>query len=189
MPDKWFNLKKIISLIVFIAVFSLMGLATGKPLMIVAYAAFFMVVVVIAFLKLKNKQRHFEVNETTNPIVRKVIGVAFVLLAVALPALIITRTNLVNLPVLNAGVVAAIFGITLLFIAMMTIATHLINNKGSEKPMLIIGYALIIIASAIPGFIMAGIDRSTTGIGSVYYVALAVVILAWNGVGLALNKD
>ncbi len=189
MPDTWFNLKKIISFIVFIVVFSMMGLATGKPVMILAYAAFYIAVAFVIYLLLRKKQRHFEVSETTSPLVRKIIGGALLLFAVILPALIITRSNLVNLPVLNAGIVALIFGITILFIGVMLYAAHLINTKGDSIAMSIIGYVLIIVVAAVPGLIMAGIERTTTGIGSVYYVALAVLILSWNGVGIVLSKD
>lgn len=189
MPDTWFNVKKIISFIVFIVVFSLMGLATGRPVMILAYAAFFIAVAFILLMLMRKRQRHSELTDTVSPMVHKIIGGVLLLLAVVLPALIITRSNLVNLPVLNTVIVLLILGITILFIALMILAAYLINEKGDNVVMSIAGYLLIIVVSAVPGLIMSGIDRTTTGIGSVYYVALAVLIIAWNGYGLAFSKD
>ncbi len=189
MPDTWFNLKKIISLVVFIAVFSMMGLSTGRPLMVIAYAVFFMAVVFVVYLLLRNRQRHFEVTSTTNPLLKKGLGALLLLFALILPAVIITRSNLVNLPVMNAGVIAAVFGVTIAFISLMLFAAYLINCKSTKITTLVLGYLIIIVTAAAPGLIMTGIERTTTGIGSVYYVALAVLILAWNGLGLTLNKD
>jgi len=185
MNDTWFNAKKIISLILFIAVFSLMGLATGKPVMILAYAAFFLAVSGMFYNMSKKRQRHSEVSEIINPKVKQAIGGILLLLAIVLPILLVTRTNLVNLPVLNIGVSALIILITILFIGLALFAAHLINVKGKD----VLGYLILIAISALPGIIMAGIDRTTTGIGSVYYIALAVMILAVNGFKLYRNQE
>lgn len=189
MPDTWFNVKKIISLIVFVVVFSLMGLATGQPLMILAYAGFFCAVIFVIYLTLRKKQRHSEVSDTKIHLIRKIIGGIMLLLALLLPEIVIARTNLINLPELNAGIIAMIFGINILFIGLMLFAARLINTSGNKPVMSFLGYAIIIIVAAVPGLIMSGIERSTTGIGSVYYLALAVLILAWNGSTPFLTKE
>jgi hypothetical protein len=45
------------------------------------------------------------------------------------------------------------------------------------------------VAAAIPGLLMSRVDSTTTGIGSVYYVAMAVLILAYNGYGFLTVQD
>jgi hypothetical protein len=41
----------------------------------------------------------------------------------------------------------------------------------------------------IPGLLMSRIEKTTIGIGSVYYVALIVLILAYSGFGLITNRE
>jgi len=41
MSDLWFKIKQIITLVVFVAVLSLLGMISGRPIMIVAYGVFF----------------------------------------------------------------------------------------------------------------------------------------------------
>jgi len=111
--------------------------------------------------------------------------------ALAAPVLITVRSTIINLPAtLSLGaVIGIVLGITVVFIALVLVALHLINNKGSELSMRIIGYVLFVIGAAIPGIMMSRIDKTTTSIGSVYYVALAVLVLAYNGYGYLLNKE
>ena len=83
----------------------------------------------------------------------------------------------------------AVFGIIVLFMGLLYVAVKLINKAEATVMHRTIGYILIIIASIIPGAIVAGLDRSTTGIGSTYYLALTIVILSWNGWGLISNQE
>jgi hypothetical protein len=69
------------------------------------------------------------------------------------------------------------------------LGVYLINKDGSSRLKRILGYLIIIIASAIPALLVIPYDRSTTGIGSVYYVTVLVAVLSWWGFSLYLNKD
>lgn len=182
MSDTMFKVKQIISLVIFIGALSLMGMITGRPVMIAAYAAVFIAVAVLMFFIIKNRQRHFEITSTDNTLLYRIIGIVLALLALILPVLITLRSSLIKLPTeLSAGSTAGIMlGATVAFIALMITAVHLINRKGDNLVMQIIGFALITIAAALPGILMSMVDRTTSGIGSVYYVALAVLILAYN---------
>jgi hypothetical protein len=53
----------------------------------------------------------------------------------------------------------------------------------------VIGYVLFVIAAIIPGLMMSRVDSTPMGIGSVYYVAMAVLILAYNAMGLFCNQE
>lgn len=191
MSDTLFKIRQIISLIVFIGALSLMGMITKQPLMILVYAAFFMAVMAIMYFSMRKRQRHSELVQSGNPIYRKVTGVVLILLALVAPLIIALRTNVINLPVdLSLGAAIGIVGgITVLFIALVLLAVYMVNNKGFELSKRIIGYVAFIVAAAIPGLLMSRVDSTTTGIGSVYYVAMAVLILAYNGYGFLTVQD
>lgn len=182
MSDTLFKVKQIISLIIFIGALSLMGMITGRPVMVAAYAAVFIAVAALMFFVIKKRQRHFEVTNTDNTMLYRIIGIVLALLALATPLVIALRSSVIKLPAdLTVGAaVGMVLGVTVVFILLMIIAIHLINRKGHDTVMRIIGFLLIIIAAAIPGILMSTVDRTTSGIGSVYYVAMAVLILAYN---------
>ncbi len=190
MSDTWYYVKKIIALVIFIAVLSMMGVATGKTWMIFVYAAFFILVVAGVIFIEYSKRRHFEVIPTDNMILRQIIGAILLLLALVIPVLVTTRMSFFALPPASTAVLLfSSFGVTLLFMAMMTAAVYLINYLQNELIHKILGYALIIVASTLPGLIVSFFDRSTTGIGSAYYTFLAVVILGYSGINLFLKHD
>lgn len=191
MKDKLFILGKIVGLLVFIFAFSLMGIASGKPIMILAYAGFFIVVMFLIFLFVKRNQRHFEIISQGNRTLSRIIGIVMVLIAVAIPVLAITNLQFVELGLtaINFAVVVIIIAITLALIAGGVFAVYLMNRAGSTKLHKILGYLIVIILSAVPALLVIPHDRTTTGIGSIYYVTMFVAILSWWGLSLYLNKD
>ncbi|HRR51526.1 MAG TPA: hypothetical protein P5252_06865, partial [Candidatus Cloacimonas sp.] len=66
---------------------------------------------------------------------------------------------------------------------------YFINMRGKQVSNRVIGYILYVIAAMIPGLLMSRIEKTTIGIGSVYYVALIVLILAYSGFGLITNRE
>ncbi len=191
MSDTMFKIKQIVSLIIFIGALSLMGMITQQPIMILAYGVFFLAVVAVMYFLIRKRQRHFEVSKDSSPLFRRIVGIVFMALALVLPALIAVRSSVINLPAsLSLGAaLASVLGVTVLFIALILAAVYFINFKGTELTKRIIGYVLFILGAAVPGILMSRIDGTTTGIGSVYYVALAVLILAYNGFGFIVNKE
>jgi len=191
MSDTMFKIKQIVSLVVFIGALSLMGMITNQPLMILAYAAFFLAVVVVMYFLMRKQQRHFELTKESSPLFKKIVGYVLMVIALVAPALITVRSSVINLPQsfsLGAAL-GSVLGVTAVFLALILIAVYLINFKGNELSKRIIGYVLFILGAAIPGILMSRIDSTTTGIGSVYYVAMAVLILAYNGFGFIVNKE
>jgi len=190
MKDTLFVVGKIIGLLVFILAFSLMGIASGRPVMILAYAGFFVVVMGIIFLFVRKDQRHFEIISKGNQTISKIIGIVMILAAIAIPAISIASMQLFELNVEKLGInlIAIVVAITIALIAGVVFAVYLINKKGT-KVNKIIGYLIIIVASAVPALLVIPHDKTTTGIGSVYYVAVLVAVLSWWGFSLYLNKD
>lgn len=191
MKNTLFILGKIISLLVFILAFSLMGFASGKPIMILAYAGFFAVVMFFIFLFVRKNQRHFEIISQRNKTIAKIIGIVMILLALAIPALAITNMQLFELGLdhLTISLIALVVGITAALIAGVVFGVWMINKKDSGLLHKVIGYAVIVIASAVPALLVIPHDRTNTGIGSVYYVAILVAVLAWWGFSLFLDKE
>ena len=191
MSDLWFKIKQIITLIVFIAVLSLLGMISGNPTMIVAYGVFFLVVVAIMFYLTRRRQRHFEKVKESSQLFRKIFGILLMILALITPPVIILRTNLVTLPAtIEAGTALGIVcGVTVLFIVLTLLAVYFINYRGRQVSNRVIGYILYLIAAIVPGLLMSRVEKTTIGIGSVYYVALIVLILSYSGYGLLSNKE
>lgn len=191
MSDTIFKIKQISSLVIFIVILSLMGMVTGKPIMMLAYAAFFLAVSVVVYFTLRKRQRHSEVVAGISDTTRKIIAGVLMLIAIVMPLMVAMRSNVINLPADMAigMVVGSMLGFTLLFIALVLATIFFINRKGDNITNRIIGYLTFVIASALPGLLMSRVDSTTMGIGSVYYVAMAVLILAYNAVGLFCNQE
>lgn len=191
MKDKIFILGKIVGLLIFILAFSMMGIASGKPIMILGYAGFFVVVMFLIFLFVRKNQRHFEIMGGGNKTIRKIIGIVMILVAVALPVFSVTNMQLFELNVQTTlfMIILIVLAITLALIAAVIFAVFLINRAGSSLIHKIIGYVIVIIASAVPALLVIPHDKTTTGIGSVYYVAMLVAVLCWWGLSLFFNKE
>jgi uncharacterized protein YoxC len=350
MKDKMFALGKIISLIVFLFVLSMMGMASGKPIMVLAYAGFFVVVMLIVFFFVKKHQRHFEIVGSANPKIGKITGIALIILAVLIPLIVyqmqvfsrvsdtndavkkvvkstaaftddVNRVNALSNDVLAKATlldtlsgdpklveslsknykligtdlaslksmvdanakndkkvfdsseksrsyylqlgktlaeadsvlpdiqdpldsisvfikdkstdvsgfqsqmqvvknsitgypekvdkavsekikgIASKLSLLLVFnlllvsllwaalIAACVFGVYLINHRGNKLLNKVLGYLIIIIASAVPALMVIPYDRTTTGIGSIYWIAVLVAVLAWSGFNLFLNKE
>jgi len=191
MSDLWFKIKQIITLVVFILALSLLGMISGQPVMIAGYGVFFLVVVAIMFYLTRRRQRHFEKEKESSDIFRMILGIILLVLALITPPIIILRTNLITLPdtIKSGAALAIVAGITILFIALTLLAVYFINNRGKQVSNRVIGYILYVIAAIAPGFLMSRVDKTTLGVGSVYYVALLVLILSYSGYGLITNRE
>ncbi|MCB5295364.1 MAG: hypothetical protein LHW52_02310, partial [Candidatus Cloacimonetes bacterium] len=155
MHDTLFKIKQIAGLVFFIAILSTMGMITGRPVMMLAYAVFFLVMSLVVYLTLRNNQRHFEVTRSSNTIFRKVLAAVLMLLAIVAPLFIALRSNVINLPdEMSIGlVVPMMLGLSVLFIAMVLATVVLINRKGNTFANRAIGYIVFIVASMIPGLL------------------------------------
>jgi membrane-associated HD superfamily phosphohydrolase len=191
MKDKLFVIGKFIGLVIFILAFSLMGLASGKPIMVLAYAGFFIIIMAIIFMFVKKSQRHFEIISEQNPKLRKILGIAMLLVAIILPVLAIMNMQLFELGVstIGFGILAITLVATIVLIAGGVLAVSLINNIANSKPKKILGYILLVVLSSVPALLVIPNDRTTTGIGSVYYLAVMVAVLSWWGFNLYSNKE
>ena len=134
MKDKLFVIGKVIGLIVFILALSLMGIASGKPVMILAYAGFFVVVMFLIFLYVRKNQRHFEIISQANPKVMKVLGILLLLLAIAMPSVIMSNMQIIDTgnAKIGFGFIAAILAITIALIISGVLGVYLLNRKDTN---------------------------------------------------------
>jgi len=191
MQDRWFVIKKLISVFVFICALSFLGIGTGKPAMIGAYAVFFLVAMYLIFFFVKRHQRHFEVVNQTPGKLKKVIGIIISVIGIILPTLIIANVQVFDMSSLKVGfgMLVIVFVMTLVLIAVAVVGIRLINKPGAGKMNKVLGYLIVIAVSAVPALVVISFDQTTTGIGSIYYVALLTTIITWWGFNLYLSKD
>lgn len=190
MNETLFKIRQIAAVVLFILVSSLVGLITGKPIMMLAYGVFFAVVTFLVLMLAKKNQRHFEIKTTNNEMMYKILGIVLGLLALAVPMLTVSFSSLIPLQgTLGAGQILAATGLNVLFLVLMIGSIFMMNKQPDNKGIQIAGYIGMILASIIPGLTMTFIDRSTAGIGSAYYVALAVLILAINSYSLLVRNN
>ena len=190
MKDTLFNIRQIVLSVIFILAFSLIGMMTQIPIMVAVYAGALIIISGIIFIFVRKHQRHSEISLQKNRVPSIIIGAVLCILAVLTPLLLVLKSNVINLGA-DPSIIAklAVLGTTLLFIALIAIAVFLINYQGDNFVIRAAGYLIVILTSLVPGILMSFYDKTASTIGSVYYVALAVLILAYNGINLFLPKD
>ncbi|HPV15201.1 MAG TPA: hypothetical protein PL126_06090 [Candidatus Cloacimonadota bacterium] len=190
MKDKMFNIKQIVLTVIFLGALSLMGMITGEKYMVAVYGAAMIIISGIIFLFVRRKQRHSEISSERSRITGIIAGIVLCALALITPLLLVLKSNVINV----GDEVTAMMGVitlvvTILFIGLFALAVYLINYKGEGFAMRALGYLIVIIASLIPGILMSRFDKNTSTIGSIYYVALAVLIMSYNGINFLLPKE
>lgn len=176
--------------VIFILAFSLMGMMTGEPYMVAVYAGVLIIVAGITFMFVRKNQRHSEISLQKSRIPKIIIGSVLCLLAIITPLLLILKSNVISIGMeVSSMMIITTLAATLLFIGLIALAVFLINYMGDGFALRAVGYLIIIITSLIPGILMSRFDKTTSTIGSIYYVALAVLILAYNGANLILPKE
>lgn len=172
------TILQILGLVVFVGVFSALGLIHG----VIGYIIWFLVIAVIValvYLTVRKRQRHFDIV-SSNPSSRNMLGIILAILAIALPLLIIFLGGAV--PVAQGkqvlGTVLAIVGI-LLFIGLVSLALILINKKGDAASNRVLGYVLVIVAAILPGIFVLFVSQDTQAIAGAYMVALITMIFTY----------
>ncbi len=190
MKDTLFNIRQIVLSVIFILAFSLMGMMTQRPIMVAVYAGVLIIISGIIFIFVRINQRHSEISLQKNQVLSIIFGAVLFILALITPLLLVLKSNVINI-----GSDPSIFAIlavpvtTILFIALIAVAVYLINYQGEHFVIRAAGYLIVILTSLVPGILMSFYDKTASTIGSIYYVALAVLILAYNGINLFLPKD
>ena len=173
---------KVVGWIALFAAFASLGFATDNPKVgVPAYLVFFLVVFGVVYLILSKKKDDVDeaVSENTKVVVHKVIGVVLTLFAIIVPDIVLGSYKF---PV---GIYAMISGISLVLIVLGSLTVKLINsNFDKNVGMVILGYIIFIILSAVPALAMLRYDSSYNALGLAYWSAVALTIFAWWGLSL-----
>ncbi len=75
-------------------------------------------------------------------------------------------------------------------IALAVFAISMINkSRGNNVLMVLLGYFILIIISAIPALGIIQYDSSYNALGTAYYSAILISIFAWWGISLYSKKE
>ncbi|MBW6514214.1 MAG: hypothetical protein K0B87_05605 [Candidatus Syntrophosphaera sp.] len=176
------SILQILGLVVFVGVFSALGLLHG----VIGYIVWFLVVSIIVaavYLMVRNRQRQFDVVPTSGKGKKAFVAILAVL-AVILPLLILIFGGMAPITEGKGGlaVALAIIG-TLLFIGLVGYALILINKKGDVSSNRLLGYLLIIIAALLPGILVLFVSKESQTVAVAYIAALVALVASY----LALN--
>ncbi|MDD3535928.1 MAG: hypothetical protein PHC50_07280 [Candidatus Cloacimonetes bacterium] len=191
MQDTFFKIRQIAALVVFIVVLSLMGMITGKPLMTLAYAGFFLLMSAVVFFTLRKKQRHFEVVHKDNRLFKKILAVILGLAGLITPLLVAQYSSVIALPAEMSGtmVVLLMLGLGILFGVLIGLTLFFINREKGSLGTTILGFVIFLIMAIIPGLLMSKVEMKPMAIGSVYYVVVAELVLVYNAIMLYVAKE
>ncbi|MGC9362188.1 MAG: hypothetical protein ACP5F3_04585 [Candidatus Syntrophosphaera sp.] len=172
------TILQFVGLVIFVGALSLIGLTKG----IIGYIIWFAVIAVIVlaiYLSLRSRQQHFELTEV-NSRAKNIYSIIFAVLSVVVPVLIIRFGGVVPIAAGREvlAIIVPLIGV-LAFIALLYVAIVMINKKGEAVPNRVLGYALIILASILPGIIMLFVDTDTSSFAGVYLAALVATILSY----------
>lgn len=186
MQDTFFKIRQIVAWVVFIVVLSLMGMITGNPLMTLAYAGFFVLMSAVVLYMLRKRQRHFEVVYKDNRLFRKILAGILAFAGILTPLFIAKYTSVITLPAGTSEmmVVLLMLGLGILFAVLIALTLYLINRGKGGVGTTILGFGVFLIMALIPGLLMSRVDISPMAIGSVYYVAMAELVLIYNALML-----
>lgn len=115
-------------------------------------------------------------------IIKKISGAVLLLISILLPGFTLNTIK----PGIGFGVLSIV---TIAVIALIALSIFIIRwmNKGSIL-FKIIGYVIFFGLAALPGFAMMSIDKSYNALGTAYYNAVIISILAWWGIFLFTRK-
>ncbi len=172
------QILQIIGLVVFIAVFSLLGLNHG----IVGYLIWVVVIALVCGLiysLTRKRQRHSELV-SSNPLLARWGGIVSAILAVLLPVLLLRFGGFI--PVANGKslitIALALVGV-LAYIALVALILFLINKWGAKSQNRVLGYLLLLFTACVPGVVMLLVNKESYSFAGIYMTALLTAILTY----------
>jgi hypothetical protein len=183
---KIFNtIIKIIGWIALFVALSSFGFASDNPeLAIPVYGVFFLVIFGLVFLYVKKNQKRHEADPNVKHLLHKIFGAILVVISLMIPTLIFRSADFPFVTYILMTVGAAIL------IALSIFAISMINkSRGNNVLMVLLGYLILIIISAVPALGIVQYDSSYNALGTAYYTAILISIFAWWGLSLFTQKE
>jgi hypothetical protein len=172
---------KVLGWVALFAALASLGFATDNPKVgVPAYLVFFLLVFGGVYLFVSRKKEEIEETKPENKaLIHKIIGVFLILLALAVPDIILAGYHF---PI---AIYLFISLITFVLIVIGAFTVKLINkNAGKNGLMVFLGYLIFIVLSAIPAIVMIQYDSSYNALGLAYWSALSLTVFAWWGISL-----
>lgn len=126
----------------------------------------------------------------SNKMVLKVVGYILVLISIFIPSYVRTSFNFRNL-MSNDYTFTGLLLITLVTIVVIgagLAAYYLINIK-KDTNLKVLGYVMIVVIAFVPAMLMMPFDNGSNALGTAYLTLVAVSVLAWAGLSLALKRS
>lgn len=192
MKDVIHNGLRVLGGVMTLLAFTALGFFTDNPkVMVPVYFLFFLIVFggVFAYNVYKFKttkavvsadhSKRFVQNIGASKLYMTIAGFALILIAMLVPTIIFRDVGF------TIGIHILLIFVTLILIIAGAFAVFLINKKTLLHG--IIGYAMLVVISSMPAVIMMQHDRSYHALGTAYYSALIITILAWYGTDIVLK--
>ncbi len=175
------KISRYVGLFIILLAFASLGFLTENPqIMVPAYFAFFLLVFSGVFYYQMKKPRKKEIVRTKPVIVDKIFGVLLFVVAIFMPSLIFRGVGFTFI------IHFILVLLTIILIGLTILAVTFINKK--KMPEILLGYIILVIICSVPAFAMMQHDPSYFALGSAYYTALLVTVLAWFGVTTILRS-
>lgn len=196
MKDILLNARKILGIALTLLALAALGFFTDNPrVMVPVYFVFFLAVFSGIYLynnyRFKNTKKIVGVRtekreaelmraQEAKRIPHIIQGSILLLLSLFVPTFVFRDVGF------TFGIHILLFFSTLVMILLAIIAVYMINKKTLLHG--IIGYVLLILISSMPALLMTQHDRSYHALGTAYYTALIITIIAWYGSDLLLKN-
>ncbi len=174
-------IAKVLGWIILFAAFASLGFATDNPKVgVPAYLVFFLLVFGGVYIYLANKKtERTEMSSGTKSLIYKILGLLLVLFSLIVPDLILRSYKF------PLSIYAMISGIALVLVILGALTVKMINSNFDKNILLVIlGYLIFIVLSAVPALIMLRYDSSYNALGLAYWSAVSLTIFAWWGISL-----
>ncbi len=179
-------IARILGWVALFAAFGALGFATDNPKIgVPAYLIFFLLVFGGVYLYLsKRKTEREDIKPETKELIHKILGILLVLFALVVPDIILGSYKF------PFSIYAMISGISLVLIVLGGLTVKLINSSFDKNVALVVlGYVIFIILSAVPALIMLQYDSSYNALGLAYWSAISLTIFGWWGISLFTKKE
>lgn len=189
MNDILYKSRRMLGSIITLLALSSLGFFTDNPkTMVPIYFVFFLLVFagmyaytayrfkntkqIVTVRSEKQKKKLMQAAET-NSLHRLIQGIFLTAVSIFVPSFIFRDVGF------TVGIHIFLIFLTLVLLAAATFSVYLINKKTLLHG--IIGYAALVIICSMPAIVMMQYDRSYNALGTAYYSALVITVLAWYG--------
>ncbi|MDD3632900.1 MAG: hypothetical protein PHY63_01480 [Candidatus Cloacimonetes bacterium] len=172
-------ITQLLTVVLFVALISIFGLLTHGILGFIGWFVVLGAIFFLIFLSVRRHQRHYEITISTAKNT-KIIGIIFFLIAILLPLIVISFTNIIPITKTSIALTIVLSLISILaYIVLICLGLYLINIIGNKTSNQTLGYLAITLAALLPGIILLFTDANTMACAGIYIIAIITALLAY----------